>query len=111
VLAGNFVKENLAFFGHFSSQKRKQEENIFLEEGTVKGVGLAHSAVEKTLDMIYINLMLHICEITGFSDNFHMKEESEYTFLLYEQCNHHGTAYRIQCEHDYTFHSKSRLVG
>jgi len=42
-----FIKENLASFGQFHSEKDRETESVFLENGIIEGMSLAGSRLEK----------------------------------------------------------------
>jgi len=53
-----FIKDNLASFGHFLG--RKEDKNIFLEEGIIQGMSWAGFQLENMLAMMCSNQMLCI---------------------------------------------------
>jgi len=85
-----FIKENLASFGQFHSEKDRETESVFLENGIIEGMELAGSRLEKYLgyDVLkcnasHLKAIAQKCEMAGFEDDFHIKGETQYASLFY----------------------------
>jgi len=79
-----FIKDNLASFGQFYFEEGNEDENIFLEEGIIKGMSWAHAQLEKyvgynllKLNATHLKAISQKCEIAGFAKDFHIKGKSE----------------------------------